>query len=426
MSAAVRAGWGLGLLAVLALMALAALAEAALVSVNRGRLQQLAAEGAPGAQAAELLLGRREQLLGVLSLVLLLCLGALALLAALAGRGLGGAAGAGVLLGVLVLGLIAPKCYGVQHAEAVALRAAPAVRLLCRGLGPVAGGLQAAAAFLVGGLLVRVLGGQAEPEAAALSEEEIRELVTAGEQAGEMAEEEREMIQGIVTFADKVTREIMTPRTDIVALESTAGITQAIALIRRHGFSRIPLNRESVDDIVGVLFARDVLAELLAGRQQTMVAAIMRPAYFVPESKPVDDLLREMQQRQAHMAIVIDEYGGTAGLVTIEDLLEEIFGEIRDEYDAGGEAALQMVGEHEALVDGRLAVDEVAQAFAVELPEGEFDSMGGLVLGQLGRLPSQGERLQVGELELTVLRVSRHRVQKIRVRRQRVAGPGEG
>lgn len=402
----------MGIIVTLGLLGLLSLAESALVSVGPAYLRRLAEQGDRRAVVVVGLVGQRERTLASLAaaeMLLLALLAALVTHLALVLGGLGTLAWASALAlaAVLLLAQAVPKTYGVQHAERVALRLGRAVAVLGVLLAPVT-------ALARGGC--RLLAGRAEPEAVTLGEGELRQLAA---EEGELDEGEREMIHGVVDFADKVAREMMVPRTDMVALPSSAALPEAVAVVRQHGHSRVPVYTDSVDNIVGLLYARDLMAALLQGRREAPLASLLRPAYFVPEGKPVGDLLREMQRRQVHMAIVIDEYGGTAGLITIEDLLEEIFGEIQDEYDLAEEATIRRLDEQTALVDGRVAVDEVAQAFGVELPEGEFDSIGGLVLGELGRLPAQGEVLQVNGLELTVEKVSRQRVQQVRVARRR-------
>jgi len=424
------AGWGaLGWPAwveaalVLGLLALAgwlSLAQGALLSANRARLRALALAGDVRARAANALLDDRQAVLDAISLAHVAALAGTAVLlahlalAAWGGRWLPWVALAG-MAPVLLVAEIVPKSYGVQHADDLAPCCAPALARLTRTLHPLVLGLGAACRGL-GRVVARAVEGGRESAERFLSDEEIRRLVTGAD--APLEAEERALIHGVVEFAGKVAREIMVPRVDMSALEVGASLPEAVALVREHGHSRIPLYRGNSDNIVGVLYARDLLPALLEGRRKAPLESLMRPAYFVPESKPVDDLLREMQQRRVHMAVVTDEYGGTAGLVTIEDLLEEIFGEIQDEYDAE-EPDLTMLDPDTALVDARIPVDRVAAAFAVQLPESdEFDTLGGLVLGHLGRLPAPGETLQINGLLLTVEKVGRHHIQKVRVARQ--------
>jgi CBS domain containing-hemolysin-like protein len=183
----------------------------------------------------------------------------------------------------------------------------------------------------------------------------------------------------------------------------------------RSGFSRLPVYRGDVDHIVGILYVRDLLSRLLEKSPETPVSAVMRPPYFVPESKKIDELLRDMQGRRLHLAVVIDEYGDVAGLVTIEDVLEEIVGEIRDEYDVAEEEPLRMLDEHTAIALARISPDEVAEKFEVSLPEGDYDSLGGFIISELGRLPEVGATVEYGPLVFRVESLKKQRLDKIRI-----------
>jgi len=312
---------------------------------------------------------------------------------------------------------ITPKMMGVWHAEGVALRTARSVTVLHRLVGPVSRAVGAAANVVVRAVLLPVFGGRRVPEEAALSDEEMKSLFSTGEQHGAIEEEEREMIHGVIELADKVAREVMVPRTDMVCLPAQATVAEALQELGERAFSRVPVYEESVDHIAGIVYARDLLARVQRGELGATVAEIARPAHFVPESKRVDDLLAEMQAKRMHMAIVIDEHGGTAGLITIDDLLEEIVGEIPDEY--GKEPPkIRMVDADTAIVDARASVDEVAEAFEQALPKGDYDSIGGLVLALLGRLPEVSQQVSCEGLVLTVEKMSEQRIETVRIERE--------
>ena len=403
-------------------LCLSSLAEAALVRADPVRMRQLADEGSRAARLALRLAERRQEMLGALIILVNVALIVVSVLAAhLTGALLGDrwlpVTAAAMVVFILIACEITPKTYAVLHAERAALFCAAPVAALTAALRPAVGLLNAIARGLMRLVLVRVLGGQIEPSAAAFSDEEIKALVVAGEESGELEAEEKEMINGVIEFADTVAREVMVPRLDMVCLEASATVLDAVRRARETGYSRLPIYEDTLDSIVGVVYARDLLAQLQAKGPDAALREVARPAYFVPESKKVDDLLREMQRRQVHLAIVIDEYGGTAGLLTIEDLLEQIVGEIRDEHDLE-EPEIQMLDERTAIVDARAAVEEVGEAFAVTLPEGDFDSIGGLVLDRLGHVPEPGERMRVNGLEITIEQVRQHRIEKIRVVRR--------
>jgi CBS domain containing-hemolysin-like protein len=228
--------------------------------------------------------------------------------------------------------------------------------------------------------------------------------------------EERELIMSVLEFTDTIVREVMVPRTDMVTLAEVASTDDAVDLVLESGRSRIPVTGESVDHVVGVVFGRDLLELFDREAQASSVRRIMHEAYFVPETKPISELLREMQAKQQHMAIVIDEFGGTAGLVTIEDLIEELVGEIVDEYDE--EEPMVVEADGAWLVDARLDVDDLAELVGIELPSDEWDTVGGLVLELAGRVPEQGEAFDHDGLVFTAHSVQGRRVAKVRVTRR--------
>jgi CBS domain containing-hemolysin-like protein len=231
-------------------------------------------------------------------------------------------------------------------------------------------------------------------------------------------EEGRELIQSIVDFTETVAREVMTPRPDIVAIAAGATIQDLRALVREEQYSRMPVFRENLDNILGIVYVKDLVA--LPSGADPPLTTIMRSAYFIPESKRVSELLKEMQRRQVQMAIVVDEYGGTAGLVTAEDLLEEIVGEIRDEYDVEGETVTDE-GDGVFVFSGKVSVDEVRDRLGVEIEREGFETLGGYLLSSLGRMPYVGEVVDIDGLSLEVLEVERRRVTKVRARRQKDA-----
>jgi putative hemolysin len=236
----------------------------------------------------------------------------------------------------------------------------------------------------------------------------------------EVVEEAEELIERVLRLDRLTARDIMVPRTDIVAVPFELSVRDAIAVARQTRHSRLPVYQGTIDRIVGIVHVRDLLRFALESAEGIKVGDVMREAYFIPESKRVDELLRDLQHQRVHMAIVVDEFGGTAGIVTIEDVLEEIVGEIQDEYDA--EAPLvERLSADEAIVDGRISLEEIADTFGVSLEEEESSTIGGLVQAHLGRIPQPGESVRVDGLEVTVLEVAGNRVRKLSVRR--VAAP---
>lgn len=278
-------------------------------------------------------------------------------------------------------------------------------------------------------LLVQLIENRREREAANGGPESDTQPVStsaADQQDEEHAiseEESRVLLQSIVDFTETVVREVMTPRPDIVAVRSDATLTELRDMFREQQYSRMPVYRENLDNIIGIVFVKDLVA--LPPGAEPPLTVLMRQAYFLPESKRVSELLKELQRKQAHMAIVVDEYGGTAGLVTVEDLLEEIVGEIRDEYDVESDTVTDE-GNGAFVFSGKVSVDEVAERLGVQIEREGFETVGGYLLSHLGRMPYVGERFEVDDLEAEVLEVERRRIHKVRLRRRQPVAEESG
>jgi CBS domain containing-hemolysin-like protein len=246
-------------------------------------------------------------------------------------------------------------------------------------------------------------------------DEELRLLVESVEDARQLDADEREMIHGIFEMSQRPVRDVMVPRVDIVAAAGNATLGEILDRIVASGNSRIPLFAVNVDDVVGVVYAKDILRSLRLGNLADPAGPIARPPYFVPDSKKVDELLQDLQRERVHMAIVVDEYGGTAGLVTIEDLLEEIVGEIQDEYDENEEEPIKRVDEHDTMVDPRVSIRDVNEALDLGLSDEQFDTLGGLVYHELGKVPTEGDQVRVNGCLVTVTRTQGRRIRRLRV-----------
>src|SRR5437660_5078030 len=266
-------------------------------------------------------------------------------------------------------------------------------------------------------LILRILGGKAEVRGPFVTEEELKMLVSVGEEEGVIEEEEREMIHGIFEMGDMRVREVMVPRTDLVAIEAHEPVEKAVELVTKHGHTRIPVYESNLDHIVGVLYAKDLLRAVVRGEQKAL-REIARKPYFTPESNKVQDVLRDLRKNRVHMAIVVDEYGGTAGAVTIEDILEEIVGPIHDDNDIGEEDEIQFISPNEVVLDGRVSVDDVNELLKLDIQGEDYDTIGGYVLNQLGAAPKVGATLTLGSSELRVEAVQGTRIQKVRIRSQ--------
>ncbi len=324
-------------------------------------------------------------------------------------------AGAGPALRVAALAVAALVIWLVEwgmenlalrHPEAWARRMVGLARWIVAGTRPFAVLARSLAGWISG-----KRGGAHSP---LITEEEIMTLVDAGEEGGAIEEEEKDMIYSIFQLAETLAREVMVPRIDIQALEQDTRVAEATRQMLSTGHSRVPVFAGSIDQIVGVLHAKDLLSAWQAGGQERAVRDLARPAYFVPEAKKADDLLQELQDKLVHMAIVVDEYGGTAGLVTLEDIVEEIIGEIRDEYDRSEEKAYQQIDQTEFLFSGGIDLDDVNQLTGAELTKESAETLAGFIYSRLGRIPNQGDRLSAGGLELTVEQVVGRRIRKVR------------
>jgi CBS domain containing-hemolysin-like protein len=250
-----------------------------------------------------------------------------------------------------------------------------------------------------------------------VTETELMTLVEAGQEEGVLEQDERRMIVSIFKLGDTLAREIMVPRIDLLALDVDTPLTDAVDALLKSGFSRVPVFRETVDNILGLLYTKDLLRIWREGNEIASLKDLLRPAYFIPEAKKVDELLAEMQAQRIHMAIVVDEYGGVAGLVTLEDIVEEIVGEIHDEYDQAEETLYQKVNEGEYVFLGRVDLDDFNEIMDSTLPREEADTLAGFMYSRIGRVPVGGENVQVENLALTVEQVSGRRIRKIRAQR---------
>ncbi len=374
--------------------------DSAISRMSRVRAEKLLREGRNGSpRLTQITSDPRRYLNVVLLLRVAAELGATCIVTVLIVRDIGDgnwaiviAAAVMTLVSYVLVG-VAPRTIGVQHSDSIALRSAGAVVTLTRILGPLPKLL-----ILIGNALTP---GRGFPSGPFATEAELRDLVDLAEQRKVIEEGERAMIHSVFELGDTLVREVMVPRTEVVHIERGKTIKQALTLALRSGFSRIPVTGENEDDIVGVLYLKDIVRKVIDGKGDVKVDEVMRAPLFVPDSKPVDELLREMQRDQVHMAIVIDEYGGTAGLVTIEDILEEIVGEITDEYDTREVPPIERVDANTARVTSRLPVDELNELFDVDLPTDDVDTVGGLLASVLGKVPIDGASVKVQGLTLT-------------------------
>jgi len=398
------------------LCGVASAAETAFTSISRIKLKNLVEEGDRRALQIEQLLKDPNRFLStilVVNSVAVIVASTMATVLALQFSPSLGELISSVLISLVVLIFceITPKTAAVQNPLRWARALIGPVRAAAWLLRPVVWTLG-----VVTSLLVRLLGGQVKHSGPFVTEEELRLLVTVGEEEGVLEEEETEMIHSIFEFADTTVREVMVPRIDMVTLDSNATVTEAVDVALQGGFSRIPVYEASVgiDEIIGVLYTKDMLKQLREGHHSFPIRDLVRPAYFVPETKKLDDLLREIRQNRVHMVIVVDEYGSVAGLVTIEDLVEEIVGDIKDEYDRE-ENLYEKVNEREYIFDAKISISDFNDIMDMNLEDTDYETLGGFMYAQLDKIPNAGDTIEFEGLTLTVLATKGRRITKIRV-----------
>jgi CBS domain containing-hemolysin-like protein len=403
----------LAIVVLILISAVLALAETAITRTSRAKAQALVDQGVPGAERLRDVVGNLERDLNSLFLVLLVTqtvqasLTGVVAVRVLGGWGVAVATAVNIVV-VFVVAEAAPKTWALQHTERAALFAAPIVAFVGRAFRLVA--------RLLIGLTNVILPGKGLKRGPFVTEEEVLALADEAVEAGGIDESERELITSIIEFGDTVARETMVPRTEMITMQADFKVSDMLEVAILNGLSRFPVYVESVDDIVGIVYAKDLMRVERDGGGQRPVRELAREPMFVPETKRAAELLREMQTRKNHMAIVIDEYGGTAGLVTLEDLLEELVGEIHDEFD---------VEEHAVETDPRTGdlvvhdpgqnLDDLNEAQDLHLPTGDWDSLGGLVYAELGRVPEVGDEVEVGEYQLRVEWMEGRRIARVRI-----------
>ncbi len=399
-----------GLAILLFLSAFFSSSETALLSCRRIRIRHLKEEGNKRAALIYRMMEEPEKL--VASIVIgnnIVNVAASAIATSMAieifgNRGVGIAIGLMTLL-ILVVGEITPKGFAVKNAERLSLAFARPLYYVTKVLSPIATALTA----LTKGF-IRLFGGELNTNPF-VTGEEFKTFLAIAEEEGSLDGEERERIYKIFEFSDTVAREVMTPRTDMVCLEMNSTLEEARKIIVKTGFSRIPIYQENVDHIMGILYAKDLLQY---ADDNHRLQDILREPYFIPETKKVDELLEKMQKSKVHLAIVVDEYGGTSGIVTIEDLLEEIVGEIFDEYDVT-KIPIRIIDQQTAVINGGVPIDEVNQALNMNIPENGFETVGGFMLDQFGHIPKEGEKISFEGVDFIVFKTDGVRIMKVKV-----------
>ncbi|MDQ3569691.1 MAG: hemolysin family protein [Actinomycetota bacterium] len=400
-----------------------AMAETSLTRMNRVKAMTMEEEGRRSAQKLSRLVEHPERFLNP---ILLLTLGAhLAIAYAVTilverrfGTGAAAIATVGEAAVIFVVAEAAPKTWAVQHPERSALFTAPLVAPIVRFL-PIR--------LLSQGLITMsnaIIPGKGPKEGPFVSEEELLAMADAAVDDDVIEREERALIHGIIRFGDTVVREVMVPRPDMIAVEASAKTSKVMERALEVGYSRLPVYDDGIDDVAGVVFVKDLVKAEREGKADQEVRTLVREAHFVPETKRANEMMKEMQVQQFHMAIVVDEYGGTAGLVTLEDLIEELVGEIVDEFDVE-QKVIEPLSNGDYRVDARMPIDELNDLLHAELPTGDWDTVGGLVFNLLGHVPAEGEGVDADGHRLIAEKVQRRRIGRVRVAKLHASSPDE-
>jgi magnesium and cobalt exporter, CNNM family len=401
-----------------------AMAETSLVRMSRIKAKSLVDENKRGARTLARLVESPANFLNPILLLVLICQLVSATLLGIVAEHLFGALGVllGIVFEVVVIFVFfeaVPKNWAVQNPERAALLSAPIVSTLTR-FPPIRW-----LSVLLIGLANRIIGAgddSHETHESYITDSELKAMADVAHEENVIEGDERSFIHSIIDFGDTVAREVMTPRPDMVTVEADATVHDALEAALGAGYSRIPVEEEGIDDIIGIAYAKDLARDERAGKADQLVRISMRPAKFIPESKEVSDLLREMQEEKFHMAIVVDEYGGTAGLITLEDLLEELVGDIVDEFDVE-QPNVERLDDGSVLVSALYSVDDADELLGAELPHGPWDTVGGLMLDLAGRVPAKGDSVEVDGFRLTAVAVRGRRIERVRI--EPTHGPDE-
>lgn len=403
------------LLGLFLITAFLAAAETSLMKVNMFSVRRMVDDKVPRARALMSLLEHQSRFLAtILLLTLAVQLGASAVATIMATKIMpfGASIATGIMtILIFIYGEMVPKTFAARYPEKTALLVAVPIAWLTRIFYPIV------YVFIqIANIFIKLFGGGGMSVGPFMTEDEIKTIVTVGEEEGVIETEEKEMIHSIFEFTDTIVREVMVPRTDMVALEVAETLSSLLAVVMQTGHSRIPVFKETIDHIAGIAYAKDLLPFISRGELDTPLEKIIRPAYLVPETMRVSILLTELKRRQVHMAIIVDEYGGTAGLATIEDLLEEIVGEIFDEYDLE-QVGVENIDEDTVRVDAMTGIEEVEELLGIDFPECDCDTIGGLVFTLLSKIPEEGESVEWQNLVFTVEKVDENRVKKVIIKR---------
>lgn len=407
--------WQIVLLIILLLMSgFFSMSETALMALSKIRIRHMVDEGVKGAKLVEKLSEDPSRLLGAILIGNnIVNIGASALATSVAVKAIG-ESGVGLVtiimtILVLIFGEITPKSIAKQNSEKVALKVSKTINIIVKLFRPFIAVFTA-----ISSVFIRLLGGDPKATEPFITEEELKTMVGVSEEEGVLEDVEKEMIFNVFEFADSQVKDVMVQRVDIVAVDINATYEEVIDVIKTEQFSRIPVYNQNIDDVVGILNVKDLIMASKSS-ENFKVSDYMREPYYTFEYKKIVELFKEMQKTRSHMAVVLDEYGGNVGIVTIEDLIEEIVGEIEDEYDDETDSDIIVVKEDEYIVDGSARLDHIGDLIGVTMESEEFDSIGGLVIGELGRFPEKNEEVKVNNIRFVVEDIDKNRIKKVRI-----------
>lgn len=405
---------------VLSLIAIAILSssESSFIAVNKIRIRSLMEKGDKRAKAVQKILDEHDRLFsavilsGNLFAVLATSIGTVLALRYFGEDGIIIATIVMTFL-IVVFGELAPKTFAVTHSEKVSLSLAKPIAFYIKLISPLVWIFKVSSNFII-----KMLGGKEMPVSPLVTEEEIKTMISIGEKEGTLEEEEKDMLHKVFEFGDKVVTEAMVPRTEIVSIPEESTIEDALNLVSEAGYSRYPVIKESIDNVTGILYVKDILIKMAEGKIQKdlPITELVREAYYIPENKMVTELLDEMQKNKFQIAIVMDEYGGTAGLITLEDIIEEIVGGLQDEFEEmEAEKEVEIIDERTFIVPGTTGLDEVNELAGVELMSVDFHTIGGFVFGLFRRLPRVGEQVRYHNLRFLILEMEDKKISKVKI-----------
>ncbi|MDU1314710.1 HlyC/CorC family transporter [Clostridium septicum] len=406
--------WQIVLLIILLVMSgFFSMSETALMALSKIRIRHMVEEGVKGAKLVEKLTEEPNKLLGAILIgnnIVNIGASALATSLALKAFGESGVGIVTVIMTVLVLifGEITPKSIAKQKSEKVALRVSKIINLTVKIFKPFIAIFTA-----ISGIFIKLLGCNPKASEPFITEEELRTMVGVSEEEGVLEGVEKEMIFNVFDFVDAQVKDVMVQRVDVIAVDVNATYDEVLEVIKTEQFSRIPVYNQTIDDVVGILNVKDlIMAE--RNKEDFKVIDYMREPYYTFEFKKIKELFSEMKKTRNHIAVVLDEYGGNVGIVTIEDLIEEVFGDIEDEYDDENNE-IEVVKEDEYIVDGSARLDDISDLIGVNMESEEFDSVGGLIIGELGRFPEQDEEITSNNIRFVVEDIDKNRIKKVRI-----------